>query len=1098
MSVHIAGDGAAGVQAAYRLQPTVIVLAVELPTVSGYSVCKKLKRTSQTEGIPIVLISSTATEETFEQHRRLRTRADYYLRKPVEAEAVWAQVQHLFEVVGQVGGEDSFMDAFDLEGAFDQILEGEGLESVVSHSGSWDSGSLEGALGLEGAPGASAVEEAPAEAAGESGLAGVAILRRTGDPSSVSRSGSTDGRASAPPPPLSRIMRQPGSRSAEDRATPASESGSTPGLPASPAAVMYRRRTAAPEGETAPRSPISEGNAAEPEEMATAEGIDASGQRRTRDIPKMEPERDGALQQAASMSGGQETGTSVSVRQTSEKLAALKRQDGDSLRLEVNILIEQIEQQESVTKQLQRALDEVRAEADESQRRQTAQMQQLGRTTGRLQEVQSALDARNAEHGALQAEVERLRAALGERDAALASREREAQVRQGEVAELQSQLERARAGDRRGAEAQDGLREALEAIEGLHDELEARARAWSEERETMTEIQLRLSEQVALLEEASELGQIELQEALEALAAAHAERDALREQLDAFRAEAGVRGEVADALQTRADEATERAAAVAAELEGSQERSHALAEEVASAQAELARVRAHRSRMDAMLVQTGERYRAELAKVEAAFNALSTAHGIALDNLQWTQAHVEVVEERLFTASDVLARIGVMVEQMTGTIQGQTDDLSLPDGPMLAEIPAVALPEPELPEPWAAGQWASWESSEGGGATDESPDGDELEELRQELSQPFGHEDDDAISFDEGPTSSSAGAEQEVEPRVEVAPVARMDEDAAELEELRQELSQPFGDDDDAISFDDEPASAPAAPVEGTEPPAEDGGLELALEVSDGLAAEVPESATGASELPIEIGLFPNASGEGQDGSMDDVEVLSLADALAEEDLAGGPPPPPGVESFDDDPDELLDIVADSVAPEEFDQGAELLDAVELEEVRPPRPDATIHAHPGMSLGAHLHEDAAPVGDLEELDALLDSAMGREAPAPISQFHIPPPDEGEDDEDALELAGDEPPGRDGYALLEDVAGMSDEGLMMFDDGSDDEELEFVVEAMAPGSAQAGPRDDSELELFAFDEPHSAEAAHGEGRPVAPKPSDKPGEPDQGS
>jgi chromosome segregation ATPase len=50
---------------------------------SGFSVCGKLKRDTNLKDVPVIIMSTDATEETFEQHRRLRTHAEVYLKKPI-------------------------------------------------------------------------------------------------------------------------------------------------------------------------------------------------------------------------------------------------------------------------------------------------------------------------------------------------------------------------------------------------------------------------------------------------------------------------------------------------------------------------------------------------------------------------------------------------------------------------------------------------------------------------------------------------------------------------------------------------------------------------------------------------------------------------------------------------------------------------------------------------------------------------------------------------------------------------------------------------------------------------------------------------------
>lgn len=96
VETQITADGTEGVTLARTFQPDVIVLCVELSRVSGYSICNKLKKDPDLGRIPLVLTSSQATEETFEQHKKLKTRAEAYLKKPyTDAEILAIVTPHL-------------------------------------------------------------------------------------------------------------------------------------------------------------------------------------------------------------------------------------------------------------------------------------------------------------------------------------------------------------------------------------------------------------------------------------------------------------------------------------------------------------------------------------------------------------------------------------------------------------------------------------------------------------------------------------------------------------------------------------------------------------------------------------------------------------------------------------------------------------------------------------------------------------------------------------------------------------------------------------------------------------------------------------------
>lgn len=82
-AVTVVDDASVGLQTAASNKPDLILLTIELPRMNGFSVCNKLKRDPALKEVPLIILSSDSTEETFEQHRRLRTHAEDYVHKPV-------------------------------------------------------------------------------------------------------------------------------------------------------------------------------------------------------------------------------------------------------------------------------------------------------------------------------------------------------------------------------------------------------------------------------------------------------------------------------------------------------------------------------------------------------------------------------------------------------------------------------------------------------------------------------------------------------------------------------------------------------------------------------------------------------------------------------------------------------------------------------------------------------------------------------------------------------------------------------------------------------------------------------------------------------
>jgi CheY-like chemotaxis protein len=50
---------------------------------NGFSVCNKLKKDANLKDVPLIIMSSESSDETFEQHKKLRTRAEDYVHKPI-------------------------------------------------------------------------------------------------------------------------------------------------------------------------------------------------------------------------------------------------------------------------------------------------------------------------------------------------------------------------------------------------------------------------------------------------------------------------------------------------------------------------------------------------------------------------------------------------------------------------------------------------------------------------------------------------------------------------------------------------------------------------------------------------------------------------------------------------------------------------------------------------------------------------------------------------------------------------------------------------------------------------------------------------------
>lgn len=133
-TVEIVTDGAAGLERASASPPDLIYLCIELPRISGFSVCNKLRKNPETETIPLVITSAEATEDVFEKHKKLKARADEYLLKPFGEDRLVPIVERLLKGAGVIAEDDAALeletdDSLVIEGD-DEVEEVEEIEEV--------------------------------------------------------------------------------------------------------------------------------------------------------------------------------------------------------------------------------------------------------------------------------------------------------------------------------------------------------------------------------------------------------------------------------------------------------------------------------------------------------------------------------------------------------------------------------------------------------------------------------------------------------------------------------------------------------------------------------------------------------------------------------------------------------------------------------------------------------------------------------------------------------------------------------------------------------------------------------------------------------
>src|SRR6266700_2108437 len=81
-AVDVQRDGNAGLTRAMSSPFDLIVASVELPGMNGFRLVNRLKKDQKRSSTPIFLVTSQSAS-TFDEHRKLPTRADSYFQKPI-------------------------------------------------------------------------------------------------------------------------------------------------------------------------------------------------------------------------------------------------------------------------------------------------------------------------------------------------------------------------------------------------------------------------------------------------------------------------------------------------------------------------------------------------------------------------------------------------------------------------------------------------------------------------------------------------------------------------------------------------------------------------------------------------------------------------------------------------------------------------------------------------------------------------------------------------------------------------------------------------------------------------------------------------------
>ena len=96
--VLVAGDGAAGVAAAARDKPDLILLDMSLPVMTGWEAARALKAAAETRAIPVIALTAHALEG--ERQKALAAGCDEFETKPVDLERLVGKMKALLRPAG--------------------------------------------------------------------------------------------------------------------------------------------------------------------------------------------------------------------------------------------------------------------------------------------------------------------------------------------------------------------------------------------------------------------------------------------------------------------------------------------------------------------------------------------------------------------------------------------------------------------------------------------------------------------------------------------------------------------------------------------------------------------------------------------------------------------------------------------------------------------------------------------------------------------------------------------------------------------------------------------------------------------------------------
>jgi len=97
--VYVATDGQTGLTVAMKQKPDVILLDILMPNMDGFEVLTELRKSDETNEIPVLVVTGLKNEES--EEKALSLGANDYMSKPLNSVIFRHRVRNLFKLVAR-------------------------------------------------------------------------------------------------------------------------------------------------------------------------------------------------------------------------------------------------------------------------------------------------------------------------------------------------------------------------------------------------------------------------------------------------------------------------------------------------------------------------------------------------------------------------------------------------------------------------------------------------------------------------------------------------------------------------------------------------------------------------------------------------------------------------------------------------------------------------------------------------------------------------------------------------------------------------------------------------------------------------------------